>query len=152
MGLHFPSYPGDTSDGDERADSPKKTTPSLLGTERGTDYTRRIETDSSRNLYVRVAQDDSVAGLSVTALAAGAVVGITDGSLTTILTYTAPTSKKVSKIQAGGTLYAKFQLFVNTTLIATKRSGPEASDIIDVKVTHYHTGELGDFESTLYGG
>jgi len=55
MGLNFPKYPGDVSDGDEHAYSPNKTKDSLLATERGTDSTRRLETDVDRNLYVNVA-------------------------------------------------------------------------------------------------
>lgn len=73
---------------------------------------------------------------------------------------------RVSKISASGTAYAKFQLFLNASLIDTKRSGPErsvdfdfdiplalaASDILDVKVTHYYAGLTEDFEATVYGG
>jgi hypothetical protein len=167
VGLPFPAYPGGTSDGDERTDSPKKTTPSLLASERGTDYTRRLETDTERNLYVHVAEDSSAAGLVVTALAAGATTNLADSILTTLVTYTAPAGgKRISKIEAGGTLYAKYQMFINTVLVATRRSGPDryvvfdfsspyslaASDILDVKVTHYNTGTAGDFESSVFGG
>lgn len=55
MGLNFPKYPGDVSDGDEHSHSPNKTKDSLLATKRGTDSTRRLETDDNRNLYVNVA-------------------------------------------------------------------------------------------------
>lgn len=104
--------------------------------------------------------------VNVSPLVVGAVTGVTDGTLTTIVTYTAPATMRVSRISVSGTLYAKYQLFFNTVLIETQRSGPErslnfdfnlplamvASDILDVKVTHYQIANLGDFESTIYGG
>ena len=46
-------------DGDDPTYSPQKTQNSLLGAERGSQNTRRLETDSERNLYVHVAADDS---------------------------------------------------------------------------------------------
>jgi len=171
VGLEFPTYPGEVSDGDEHSYSPHKTKDSLLGTERGTDFTRRLETDVDRNLYVHLAADDTslpggtgIPG-SVDALAVGAQLGVGSTLLTTIVTYTAAALTKVTRISTSGTVYAKFQLFKNTTLIETKRSGPDRSmdflftsplklaigDIIDVKVTHYQTGELADFEATIYG-
>lgn len=102
----------------------------------------------------------------VSPLATGAVTGVANSVLTTIVTYTAATPKTISRISSSGTLYAKFQLFFNTLLIETYRSGPErtiqflfpsplsmeAGDILDVKVTHYYTPETGDFEATVYGG
>jgi hypothetical protein len=102
----------------------------------------------------------------VSALAVGGITGIPANTLTTIVTFTASVAINLSKIAVSGTDYAKFQLFKNTVLIETKRSGPErsmdfnfsnplklvATDIIDVKVTHYVTGILADFESTVYGG
>lgn len=104
--------------------------------------------------------------LYVSPLASGSVTSVPAGALTTIVTYTAAVATHLSRISISGTLYAKFQLFLNTVLIETKRSGPERSldfdfncplilppsSILDVKVTHYQTGETGDFESTVYGG
>lgn len=166
MGLHFPAYPGDVSDGDEHSHSPKKTHDSLLATERGTDNTRRLETDTNRNLYVNVAASPATAPASVSALAGGNVSGIANTSLTTIATYAAATATKITRIGCSGTVYAKFQLFVNTNLTETKRSGPYRSidfnfdrplsmssgDVIDIKVTHYNTSITADFEATIYGG
>ena len=65
-----------------------------------------------------------------------------------------------------GTVYGKFQLFLNTVLIETRRGGPDrtlifefnnplllnSGDILDVKVTHYTIGQTAEFESTVYGG
>jgi hypothetical protein len=166
MGLEYPKYPGDVSDGDERAYSPHKTTDSLLATERGTDYTRRIETDANRNLYVNVAASPTTAPSSVSALAGGMIPSVPATTLTTLATYTATVPTKITRIGCSGTCYAKYQLVLNTSIIETKRSGPERSidfvferplnlligDILDIKVTHYVTSSLEDFEATIYGG
>lgn len=164
MGLNWPNYPEHIA-GDEQTESPQKHQQSLLGAERGTQLARRLETDSERNLYVHVAADDTVAPTSVSALAYDDVTGIPASTTTTILTYTAPAAKKLTRIAVSGTDYAKFQLFLNAVLIETRRSSPErsldflftsplalaASDILDVKVTHYAPGVLADFESSVYG-
>lgn len=164
----YPNYPADTANGDDPTFSPQKTTHGIMGAERGTDSTKRIETDSDNNLYVRVAADDTVpgSGAGVSPIAVGAVTAIPATTLTTIVTYTAVTAKQVSKISCGGTVYAKFQLFKNTVLFDTHRSGPDRGlelifnpglalapgDILDVKMTHYQTGLMEDFEATVYGG
>jgi len=106
------------------------------------------------------------ANLVVTELAGNAITNILDNSQQTIVTYTAVTDKLVSLISVSGTVYAKFQIYRNATLIDTRRGGPDrtmtfewskplkltASDILDVKVTHYNTGVTAEFESTVYGG
>jgi hypothetical protein len=163
---NYPQYPSETQGGDDPTFSPQKGQNTLLGSERGTQHAKRLETDASNNLYVRVAADDTGAGLSVTPLATGSATSVPASTLTTIVTYTAVTAKKVSKISCGGSIYAKFQLFINTVLVDTHRSGPDraiqlvfdsplslgAGDVLDVKVTHYVTGELEEFEATVYGG
>jgi len=116
---------------------------------------------------VRVTADDSAAGLEVDALAGGAVAGVMASTPTTIVTFTASAPKTLlSLISVSGTVYAKFQLYKNAALIETRRGGPERTltfefskplrllngDILDVKVTHYQTGESAEFESTVYGG
>jgi len=164
MALNWPNYPENVG-GDEPTASPTKNQNSLLGAERGTQFARRLETDADRNLYVRIAADDVAAPASVSALAADDVTSVPDGSLTTILTFTAASDTRLTRISVSGTDYAKFQIFLNTVLIETKRSGPDrsldfifnsplgldAGNILDVKVTHYATGVLADFESTIYG-
>jgi hypothetical protein len=166
MALEFPKWPTDVSNGDERTYSPHKSTDSLLAAERGTDSTRRLETDANRNLYVNLAASGVLPPSSVAALAVGGITSIPASTQVTIVTFTAATDVKLSKISVSGTDYAKFQLYKNMGLIETKRSSPERSldfefaiplnlvsgDIIDVKVTHYATGVLADFESTVYGG
>lgn len=164
MGLLWPNYPAHMP-GDEQTESPTKHHQSLLGSERGTDFARRLETDADRNLYVRIAGDDVAPPARVSALASDDVTAVPDGVLTTILTYTAATAVRLTRISVSGTDYAKFQIFLNTVLIETKRSGPDrsldflftaplgmdATDILDVKVTHYAPTVLADFESTVYG-
>lgn len=85
-------------------------------------------------------------------------------TLTTILTLTAVAKHKIVKISCSGEDYAKFQLFIDTDLVETRRSGPERTiefsfptplllqpgQILDVKVTHFYTGATPTFESTLY--
>lgn len=119
--------------------------------------------DSGR---IIVAADESAAGLEVDSLAGGQVTGVADNTQTTIVTYTAAAKTLLSHISVSGTLYGKYQLYKNTVLLETKRGGPDrtlvfeflrplrlnASDILDVKVTHYQTGELLDAEATVYGG
>jgi hypothetical protein len=167
MGLLYPGYPADVQGGDEPTHSPNKSQNSLLGAERGTQQTRRLETDSSNNLYVRIAAIDPSLFVpsSVSALAGGSVTSVTASTLTTILTYTAVAAKRITRIGVSGTDYAKFQLFLNTVPIETKRTGPDrtldfvfaspltlaVSDILDIKVTHYAPGVSADFESTIYG-
>lgn len=165
MGLSRPSTTD--NNGDESVFSPKRSEETLLATERGTDASRRLETDAQRNLYVNVAAGSlTVTPTTVAPLANGSVTGVAAGLLTTITTYTAPAAMKITRVSAGGTSYAKFQLFLNTILIETRRTGPERitdfafesplnmanGDILDVKVTHYSTGFASDFEATVYGG
>jgi len=164
MALNWPNYPENVG-GDEPTVAPTKNDRALLGAQRGTQFTRRIETDTDRNLYVHIAADDVAAPASVSALAYDEATSVPASTLTTILTFTAASATKITRIAVSGTDYAKFQLFLNTTLIETRRSSPErsmdfvfesplaldAADIFDVKVTHYAPGVLADFESTLYG-
>lgn len=101
----------------------------------------------------------------VSALAVGSSTNVPASTLTTIVTLTAATNLKLSRVGVSGTDYAKFQLFKNAVLIETKRTSPERSldfifssplvllsgDVLDVKVTQYATGVLADYESTIYG-
>lgn len=125
-------------------------------------YSVTVNPDGSIN--VNSIPGSSVPGQS-NALVVGGITGIPASALSTIATFTAVTISYLTKVSVSGTVYAKFQLFKNTTLIDTKRSGPERSmdflftsplkmaigDILDVKVTHFVTGDLSDFEATIYG-
>lgn len=113
----------------------------------------------------RIAGTVQTTPLQVTPLAGNAITGVADNVLTTIVTYTAPSDKNVSQIVVSGTLYAKFELYLNTVLMETRRGGPDrtlvfefnnplglsSGDILDVKVIHFDTVHTGDFESTIYG-
>lgn len=163
MGAQRPINPD--LNGDESAVSPRFTNEGILGHLRGTDQTKRIETDSSGNLYTHVAADDSSLPSSVSALASGSIVTVPAATITTIVTYTAASAKRITRISCSGTIYGTYQLFLNTSLIETKRSSPlrsidfkfesplalATSDILDVKVTHQYTGHTEDFNSTVYG-
>lgn len=153
-------------DGDDEALSPITNSRSLLGTERGTDATRRLETDDNNSLYVNVASSPATTPNSVNAIAGGVITSIPASTPTTITTYSAASDIKVTRIGCSGTCYAKYQLVLNTVIIETKRSGPErsidfiferplnlsTSDVLDIKVTHFVIGGLEDFEATIYGG
>ena len=164
MALPFPNYPENVG-GDEPTLAPTKNDRAILGAERGTQFARRIETDADRNLYVRVAVSDVAPPAQVSALASDELVDHPDSVLGTILTYTAPADQRVTRISASGTVYAKYQLFLDTVLIETRRATPHGNvefdfvaplgvasgQILDVKVTHLATGILANFESTIYG-
>jgi len=86
---------------------------------------------------------------------------------TTILTATYSASfNNIALISCSGQDYAKFYLTVNSTDIDIRRSGPSRNldfdfksnplglklgDIVDIKVEHFFTAELLDFEATIYG-
>lgn len=164
MALIWPNYPENVG-GDEPTAAPTKNDRGLLGAERGTQFARRIETDSDRNLFVHVAVDDVAPPRRVSALAGNGITAVTNGTLSTILTYTATAERRITRMSVSGTTYAKYQIFLDTVLVETKRSGPDRSldftfnsafgmdvgQVLDVKVTHYGVGVLADFESTIYG-
>jgi hypothetical protein len=160
MALRRPKLP--EINGDDSLQSPNQNTESLLGSRRGTDETKRIETDDDGNTYVHVAKDTSSAGVGAGVLNNGAVANVVATTLTTIVTYTAPAAKGVTRVSCSGTNYAKFSLVLNTTTIEYKRSGPDrnvefgafalsSGDVLDVKVEHYVTGDTADFEATIWG-
>lgn len=163
MGIPFPNTPA--QGGDDEALAPRTNSRSLLGTQRGTDETRRLELDANRNLYAHIGADDTAIPNAVNALAYNAITNVTDNTLVTIVTYTATVARKITRISCSGTDYAKFQLVLNTTTIETKRSGPDRSaefvfisplslqigDILDIKVVHYNTSVLTNFEASIYG-
>lgn len=84
-------------------------------------------------------------------------------TLTTVATLVANGYDHVTKISCSGDESAKWQLFVNSVLSDTKRGGLNidfeftnplylaATNVLDVKVTHYYTGETPTFDATIYG-
>ena len=163
MGQLRPNNPD--VNGDESAVSPRSDQPGLLGHRRGTDQTKRIETDDAGNLHVHVDVDDSSTPSAVAPLASGSITVVPDSTEATICTYTASQSTRVTRISCSGTIYGSYRLYLNTVLIETKRSSPDrsidfdfsrplqlnSSDILDVKVTHYYIGHQEDFDATIYG-
>jgi hypothetical protein len=104
-------------------------------------------------------------GEAVTAYAVGAATSVPSNSQTTVVTLTANGINMITMISCSGDSYAKWQMYINNTLKETQRSGPDrnirfyfshpytinAGDVVDVKVTHYYTGDTLNFESTIYG-
>lgn len=94
----------------------------------------------------------------------GSIGTVPSSTLTTILTLTASQIHKIARIACSGEDYAKYQIFIDTVLVETRRSGPDRTidfnfsptlklnngQILDVKVTHFYTGDVVAFESTIY--
>lgn len=97
----------------------------------------------------------------------GAATNVPASTKTTILTATYSASfNNIALISCSGQDYAKFYLTLNTTDIDIRRSGPDrnlvydfksnplglsSGDVVDIKVEHFFTGDLLDFEATIYG-
>lgn len=104
-------------------------------------------------------------GEAVTAVAVSEAMSVPSNTLATVLTLTANGTNMITIINFSGEDYAKFGFYVNSVLKETMRTGPqrngrfyfmhpytlEDGDVVDVKVTHYFSGDTLDFESTLYG-
>jgi hypothetical protein len=111
---------------------------------------------------VNVSGDVSLSRLDIIEYAE--VTSIADGTLTTILTHTAAAEENISLIACSGCDYAKFQIFIDTVLKGTKRSGPssnvewnypfplalDSGQVLDVKVTHFDSLNTHNFEAGLY--
>jgi hypothetical protein len=110
--------------------------------------------------------DFGVLTASESALVVGSQTGVVDSTLTTVATFTATALiQSITNISCSGQQSAKWQLYIDTVLIDTKRTAPglnlefifgnhlgmSSGSVLDVKVTHYYTGETPDFESTIYG-
>ena len=94
----------------------------------------------------------------------GAQTSVSDNTLTTLVTMVANGYNRLVQISVSGTAYAKFQLFINSSLKETRRSGPDrnlyftynhpirlnSGDVVDLKVTHYNAGQLENFEATIF--
>lgn len=161
MGL---SYPINASqDGDNEALAPTTLSRTLLGAERGTQNSRRLEVDSNRNLYVSIAADSTKTNVS--SLAYDEVANVVANSETTVVTYTAATDLIITRISISGDVYAKVKVYINSSTIETKRMGADRNvdfvwadgmvvnngDIIDVKVIHFATGTTPNYEASIYG-
>lgn len=84
--------------------------------------------------------------------------------LTGLLTFAASSKTKVYKISCTGQINAKYQLYIDNSLVETRISAPHrtiefvfdyplvlsATQVLDIKVIHFVTGEQIDFQSTMY--
>lgn len=161
MGEKWPKYPTEVADGDEPSYSPTKNDRSLLGTERGTDYTRRLATDANGNLYTRSTEDDRKDTLLYTA----SLSSIAASTPTTFTAYTAPSDVKVYKVLIVGSAYTDFDLRHNTSGIGKKLSNHEmqvefyfdqgyelgTGDTMDAIVEHCVVGKTKNFNIYIYG-
>ncbi len=98
-----------------------------------------------------------------TVLATGAQTLISDNILTTVATFTATVTTRITSIIASGTDYAKYTVVLNTVDILTLRTGPDrntgafinlelaATDVIDIKVEHFDTSVTMNAEATILG-
>jgi hypothetical protein len=107
----------------------------------------------------------TTSGEPVTAVAVGAQTNVSDTTQVTVATLTANGTNRLVQIVCSGTGYAKYQIYINSVLKETKRSGPDrnvvflydhpidlnAGDVVDIKAIHYNTGVQEDFEATIYG-
>ncbi len=111
----------------------------------------------------------TVEGISLTEYnKVGSVSNVVDNTKTTILTqaYVAGTFENLTLVSVSGEDYAKFFVTINTIDVDIRRSGPDRNitfsytgapyalspgDIVDIKVEHFNTGDLVDFDATIYG-
>lgn len=163
MGLDFPKNPPGpgTRDGDEVTTAPAKNDRSLLGAERGTDHTRRLETDANRNLYVNVAADSK----SETLLYSDTISALAASTPTAFVAYTVPSDQQITRVALWGQGAADYTLRLNGGTIGQKGTNLElntefvfgsgypvaTADSVDVVVDHCSTGHTKDFKLYIYG-
>jgi len=112
--------------------------------------------------------DTNITGVSLISFQTnGTATSVAATTKTTIVsaTYSA-TFNNVALISVSGGNYAKFFLTINTVDIDIRRTGPNlnlefdfksnplglsALDVVDIKVEHFNTGSLVDFEAVIYG-
>jgi hypothetical protein len=74
--------------------------------------------------------------------------------------------ENLTQVSVSGEDYAKFFITLNGSDIDIRRSGPDRNvefnytgapyklslgDVVDIKVEHFNTGSLVDFDATIYG-
>jgi hypothetical protein len=93
------------------------------------------------------------------------ITGVPNSTETTIFSRVSLADETFGDLLLGGTDYARFNIYINSTLQFVVRTGPERfcnlslqrplqvmlNDIMDVKVIHYNAGVSADFEATLLG-
>ena len=152
------------AEGDDPSLSPDTLAKSLLAAD-DTGKTRRIFVDGENNLNVHVQEDSSGAGVGITALTTGTASGITDGVLTSVVSYVVPADMKIMMISCSGDGPADYFLDINTTVEDTKRTNIDMNieftfgsvlavttgDVITIKILHHATGKSKTFNATIYG-
>lgn len=94
------------------------------------------------------------------------VTSISTSTLTTILTRTSLASENIVLMTVSGQASAKYEFFIDTVIKGTLRTGAgggnnsewnfafplalDSTQVLDVKVTHFHTGASLDFQAALY--
>jgi hypothetical protein len=160
MGEKFPKYPDDVVDGDEPSFSPNKTMKSVLGTEQGTQATRRILLKNGR-----VLTDSVMSTLPETLLYTASLSNVIDSTPTAFVAYTAPSAKTITRVLVSGEGAADYILRLNGSDIGTRRTTIElnaeypfkqglsivATNTLDILVNHCSIGNLKDFELYIYG-
>jgi hypothetical protein len=110
----------------------------------------------------------TINGISLsTVKTTGAASNVAATTLTTILTKVADALfSNITIISVSGEVYARYILYINSNLLDVRRTGPDRNlqfdytgsplaltvgDVVDIKVEHYNTGDLADFDATIYG-
>jgi hypothetical protein len=111
----------------------------------------------------------TIEGISLTEYnKVGSVTNVAATTKTTILTqaFVSGTFENLTMVSVSGEDYAKFFITINAADVDIRRSGPDrnitfdysgapyklvSGDVVDVKVEHFHTGDLLDFDATIYG-
>jgi hypothetical protein len=90
--------------------------------------------------------------------------GISQSTLTTVVTVPANGIKYITKIMCSGEESARWELYIDSVLKATLRTTDRnvifdfnlplkilAAEVLDVKVTHYGPDTTATFDATIYG-
>jgi len=110
----------------------------------------------------------TINGISLsTVKSTGSADNVPASTLTTILSKTASvTFNNITIVSVSGEAYAKYILYLNAAVLDIRRTGPDRNlqfdftgsplalitgDVVDIKVEHYNTGDLLDFDATIYG-
>ena len=94
----------------------------------------------------------------------GEVASVSDNTLTTVTTMPANGIKYITKILCSGHVSGKWDIYISNVRKATMRTIDRnvwfdfnlplkilATEVVDIKVTHYDTGNLADFQATIFG-
>ena len=111
----------------------------------------------------------TIEGISLTEYnKTGSAAAVPASTLTTIVTqsYVLGTFENLTLVSVSGEDYAKYYIVINTVTVDVRRSGPDRNltfdytgapyklnpgDVVDVKVEHFVSGSLIDFDATVYG-